>query len=58
MAAKVSEGQFSALKIESPVPAITVQQPWAWAICFAGKRVENRPKLHPWESLIGETVLI
>lgn len=22
--------------------AITIQQPWAWAICHAGKRIENR----------------
>ena len=25
-----------------PVVALTVRQPWAWSICYAGKRVENR----------------
>lgn len=44
--------------------AISVRQPWAWAICHAGKRVENRE----WDPrsgnasaaryLIGQTILI
>lgn len=40
------------------VRAITIQQPWAWAICHAGKRVENRTKPHPWLSGVREPLLI
>lgn len=25
-------------------PAISIRQPWVWAILFAGKRIENRPR--------------
>lgn len=58
MTGNVSEKRFQELDGQRPVPAITVQQPWAWAICHAGKRIENRPKLHPWESMLGQPVLI
>lgn len=27
---------------EPPQVALTLRQPWAWAVCYAGKRVENR----------------
>jgi len=26
----------------NPMKAITIKQPWAWAIVFAGKDIENR----------------
>jgi len=26
-----------------PVKALSIRQPWVWAILNAGKRVENRP---------------
>jgi hypothetical protein len=28
--------------VSRPLPALTVHQPWAWAICHAGKNLENR----------------
>lgn len=31
------------MNIAPPLRALTVKQPWAWAILHAGKRVENRP---------------
>lgn len=31
-----------AWKTEPPTRALTLRQPWAWAICWAHKRVENR----------------
>ena len=34
--------------------ALSIQQPWAWAILHAGKRVENRTWWPP-RSLIGQT---
>lgn len=37
--------------------AITVQQPWAWAI-FHGKNVENRTRIGAWRRLEGEQVAI
>jgi hypothetical protein len=40
------------------VRAITIQQPWPWAICYAGKRVENRRKPHPWLSAVRTPLLI
>jgi hypothetical protein len=40
------------------VRAISIKQPWAWAILYAGKRVENRSREVPWSSAIGTTVLI
>ncbi len=27
-----------------PIKALSIRQPWAWAILNAGKRVENRPR--------------
>lgn len=30
-----------------PILGLTLQQPWAWAICEAGKRIENR-RWKPW----------
>jgi hypothetical protein len=38
--------------------AITVRQPWAWAILYGGKDVENRVRSAPWTSAIGETLAI
>ena len=32
--------------------ALTLKHPWAWAICFLGKDIENR-RWHPPASLIG-----
>jgi len=40
-----------------PLYAITLWQPWAWAIAYAGKRVENR-EWHPWPRLIGQLIAI
>lgn len=37
--------------------AITLHQPWAWAIIHGPKRVENR-KWRPFSSLIGKRILI
>lgn len=31
--------------------ALTVLQPWAWAICYAGKRLENRGWAPRWQVL-------
>jgi hypothetical protein len=41
-----------------PVRAISIKQPWAWAILHAGKRIENRTRRDPWYSAIGKTVLL
>lgn len=38
--------------------AITVKQPWAWAIAAGGKDVENRTKPDPWRSAVGERLAI
>jgi hypothetical protein len=38
--------------------AITVKQPWAWAIAHGEKSVENRSRQHPWTSAIGERIAI
>lgn len=38
--------------------AITVRQPFAWAIAHLGKGVENRGRKHPWQSAVGEDVAI
>lgn len=37
--------------------ALSIRQPWTWAILHAGKRVENRTWPAP-ESAIGETIAI
>lgn len=37
--------------------ALTLKQPWAWAIANAGKRIENRTWPPP-QSLIGERIAI
>jgi hypothetical protein len=31
------------------LPAISIRQPWAWAILHAGKDVENRTWVLPWK---------
>lgn len=33
--------------------AISVRQPWAWALIYGGKDVENRGRPDPWHSAIG-----
>lgn len=38
--------------------ALSIRQPWAWAILHAGKRVENREWKAPPRSMIGQTFLI
>lgn len=38
--------------------AITVQQPWAWAIIHGGKNVENRTRIGTWSKLAGQTIAI
>lgn len=30
--------------IDLPVKALSIRQPWVWAILNAGKRIENRPR--------------
>jgi hypothetical protein len=42
----------------APKRAISVRQPWAWAIVHAGKDVENRSRRDPWRSAVGERILI
>lgn len=38
--------------------ALSIRQPWAWAILHAGKRVENRDWQHVPRAMIGETFLL
>jgi hypothetical protein len=38
--------------------AITVQQPWAWAIIHGGKNVENRTNIAAWRRLTGQRIAI
>jgi hypothetical protein len=38
--------------------AITVKQPWAWAIAVGAKTVENRSRPAPWRSAVGERIAI
>jgi hypothetical protein len=38
--------------------AITVQQPWAWAIVHGGKSVENRTRIGTWRPALGERIAI
>jgi hypothetical protein len=37
--------------------ALTLWQPWAWAIAAGHKRIENRPWT-PWPSVIGQRIAI
>lgn len=37
--------------------ALTLWQPWAWAICYAGKDVENRT-WRPSKDLVGQRIAI
>ncbi len=41
-----------------PKFAISVRQPWAWAIIHGGKDVENRTLWAPWQPLVGQRVAI
>lgn len=43
---------------DQPLRAISVRQPWAWAIAHGGKTVENRTRRDPWFGAIGERILI
>lgn len=38
--------------------AITIQQPWAWAVVHGGKNVENRTEFRRWKRAVGQTVAI
>lgn len=38
--------------------ALTVQQPWAFAIATGAKTVENRTRAHPWHSAVGQRIAI
>lgn len=38
--------------------AITVQQPYAWAIATGAKDVENRVRSVPWRSAVGQRIAI
>lgn len=38
--------------------AITVKQPWAFAIATGAKTVENRGRAVPWTSAVGERIAI
>lgn len=38
--------------------AITIQQPWAWAIMHGGKNVENRTRVGTWRRAVGQRVAI
>jgi hypothetical protein len=38
------EGAPQPVELPSPLRAITLWQPYAWALVFAGKDVENRPR--------------
>lgn len=37
--------------------ALTLWQPWAYAVAHLGKRIENRP-WKPWPSIVGKVVAI
>lgn len=37
--------------------ALTLYQPWAFAVACLGKRVENRP-WKPWPSIVGQVIAI
>lgn len=40
-----AQGELFAVEAAPPVPyVLTVKQPWAWAIIYAGKDVENRSR--------------
>ena len=43
---------------DRPMRAISVRQPWAWAILKGGKNVENRPRRDPWRSAVGQRVWV
>lgn len=36
--------------------AVTVQMPWAWALAYNHKPVENRGRVDPWRSAVGEVL--
>lgn len=38
--------------------AVTVQQPWAWAIIHGGKAVENRTRIGTWRPTVGQRIAI
>src|SRR5580692_1824968 len=38
--------------------AISIRQPWAWAIIHAGKDVENRKRSSQFKAAVGQRVLI
>ena len=38
--------------------AMSVQQPYAWAIIHGGKDIENRRRQAPWNTLIGQRIAI
>lgn len=38
--------------------AITVQQPWAWAIIHGGKNVENRTRPGTWRRAVGQRIAV
>lgn len=38
--------------------AITIRQPWAWAVILGGKNIENRTQLGMWRAAVGQTVAI
>jgi hypothetical protein len=38
--------------------AITVRQPWAWAIAVGVKTIENRSRSTPWTSAVGQRIAI
>lgn len=40
-----------------PVKALTLIQPWDWAVCFANKRVENRSWAPP-RAIIGQRIAL
>jgi hypothetical protein len=40
--AQMPTSMFEAPRLSTPRLALSVRQPWAWAILYAGKRIENR----------------
>lgn len=38
--------------------AITIQQPWAWAVIHGGKDIENRTRIGTWRSAIGQRIAV
>lgn len=53
-----SEGEQSSQLLDGIRRAISVRQPWTWAIIHGGKDVENRTRRDPWRKALGERIWV